>query len=219
MTEVLRPTRASRPSSWPRKTVAAGLLIVAACLAIYLSRDALLRAAADVWIVSDAIGPADAVVVLGGGLETRPIAAAEYYRQGFAKKVLVANARPGELERLGIVPPHTEANRAALMKLGVPESDIEIFGTALSNTHDEALALRTWLLRSHARTVIVPTEIFETRRVRWVMERALEGTGAKIEISALTERDYSRDDWWRSEKGIVGFQNEVLKYVYYRLKY
>jgi hypothetical protein len=31
------------------------------------------------WVVSDSIAPADAIVVLGGGLETRPFAAADLY--------------------------------------------------------------------------------------------------------------------------------------------
>jgi uncharacterized SAM-binding protein YcdF (DUF218 family) len=210
---------AGRASTWPRKRVTAALLIVLACLAIYLKRDAVLQAAADLWVVSDAVGPADAVVVLGGGLKTRPIAAAEYYRKGFAKKVLVANVRLTQPEMLGIVPSNIALTRDVLMKLGVSETDIELFGTELSNTHDEAIALREWLTRSHAAVVLIPTEIFSSRRVRWVMQRALNGTGAKVQIAALSRPDYSRVDWWRNEKGIVDFQNEILKYVYYRLKY
>jgi uncharacterized SAM-binding protein YcdF (DUF218 family) len=219
MTEVLRPTRAGRAFAWPRKAIAAGLLIVAACVAIYLGRHTLLRAAADAWIVSDALEPADAVVVLGGGLETRPLAAADDYRKGLAKKVLVANVRLIRPETLGIVPSSIALTRTALVKLDVPEADIEIFGAELSNTRDEAIALREWLIRSHAAAVVIPTEIFSSRRVRWIMQRVLDGTGAKIEIQALERPDYSGDDWWRNEKGIIDFQNEVLKYVYYRLKY
>jgi hypothetical protein len=124
MTEVLRPTRAGRAFAWPRKTIAAGLLIIAAC-----------------------------------GLETRPIAAADDYRKGLAKKVLVANVRITQPETLGIVPSNIALARTALMKLGVPEADIEIFGAELANTHDEALALRELVIRSHASAVIVPAEI------------------------------------------------------------
>jgi hypothetical protein len=27
------------------------------------------------------------------------------------------------------------------------------------------------------------------------------------------------DNWWRHEAGVIGFQNEVIKYLYYRVKY
>jgi uncharacterized SAM-binding protein YcdF (DUF218 family) len=223
-----KPDRAAMSTPYPqggrvrsrsRKTITALSLILVAPLAIYLNRAAVLRTAADLWIVSDQEEPADAVVILGGGTETRPFAAADDYRRGLAKKVLLANARITRPELLGIVPSTIALTRTALVKLGVPEGDIEIFGTELANTHDEALALREWLIRSHAGTVIIPTEIFSSRRVRWVMQRALNGTGAKVEIRALERPDYSRADWWRNERGIVDFQNEVLKYIYYRFKY
>jgi hypothetical protein len=54
--------------------------------ACWLEREPLLRWIAGVWIVSDPIGPADAVALFGGGLADRPIAAAEYYRRGIVKE-------------------------------------------------------------------------------------------------------------------------------------
>ena len=38
-------------------------------------------------------------------------------------------------------------------------------------------------------------------------------------VRALPVREYKTEDWWQHEQGIVAFQNEVLKYAYYRLKY
>src|SRR5215831_205247 len=103
---------------------------VAAALAIgvWLDREWLLRSAAELWIVSDTLGPAEAVVVFGGGLADRPFAAARYYRQGLVSKILVDE-------------PDSEA---VLLKLGISETAIETFGRALGNTHKEAVALRTW---------------------------------------------------------------------------
>src|SRR5882724_7610551 len=73
-----------------------GVLAVFAVVAVlgigaWADREWLLRSATDLWIVSDPIGPADAVAVFGGGIEDRPFAAAEYYRQGLVKRVLVSN--------------------------------------------------------------------------------------------------------------------------------
>jgi hypothetical protein len=100
----------------------------------------------------------------------------------------------------------------------VPETAIETFGTDLTNTREEALALRDWARRSGARGIIVPTEIFSARRVRWTLH-AVFGDAAVIRVPALEPADYGRDNWWHAPAGLITFQNEVIKYVYYRLKY
>jgi hypothetical protein len=87
--------------------------------------------------------PHDAIIVLGGGIDTRPFAAAEDYRNGLARRILT-NVRPSRVETLGVLPSHAAANRAVLMKLGVPETDIETLGIAISTTYDEGQALRDW---------------------------------------------------------------------------
>jgi uncharacterized SAM-binding protein YcdF (DUF218 family) len=187
-------------------------------IAAYYERAPLLRAAADLWIVSDAPAPADVVAVFGGGAEVRPFAAAGYYRDGLVRKILVSNTRESPAERLGVLLPDAAANRAVLLKLGVPGAAIESFGDNLRNTHDEALALHDWATQHHIRRIIVPTEIFTARRLRWTLHHVF-GEGATVLVPALDPPEYRDGDWWQDEKGVVAFQNEVLKYLYYRLRY
>jgi uncharacterized SAM-binding protein YcdF (DUF218 family) len=193
------------------------LLIAVISASIWLSREALLQWLAEQWIVSDSISASDAIVILGGGLDTRPFAAAEDYHKGLAHKILVANVPVGKAVALGISPSHTDINRRVMIKLGVPETDIETFGTELSSTYEEAEALQEWAIRTHARSVIVPTEIFSARRVRWMLTRALPGTA--VQIQTLDPPNYNQSDWWKSHEGMLSFQNEVVKYIYYRLTY
>ena len=117
------------------------------------------------------------------------------------------------------MPSHSELNREILLKLGVPGGVIETFGTANKNTRDEAVALREWAERNAASAFIIPTEIFPARRVRWIFRREFFGTTVSIEVPSIEPPDYTRRDWWKTEQGLVAFQNEVLKYIYYRLKY
>ncbi len=191
---------------------------VALAVAAWVAPEPLLRWAADAWIVSDRVGPADAVAVFGGGLDDRPFAAAAYYGQGLVKKVLVSDVDPSPAESIGALPSHTAANRAVLIKLGVPEADIASFGRHLANTHDEVLALHDWALRTGARSIIVPTEIFSTRRVRWMLHVVFGDTVA-ISVPALDPVKYRDDDWWKHEAGLLSFQNEIVKYLFYRFKY
>jgi uncharacterized SAM-binding protein YcdF (DUF218 family) len=111
-------------------------------------------------IVSDPISRADAIVVVGGGLQIRPFVAAELWQRGLADKILISQAPEERAVSIGAMPSHTELNREILLKLGVPAGVIETFGTANRNTRDEAVALREWSERNAASSFIIPTEIF-----------------------------------------------------------
>src|SRR5215467_15464463 len=125
----------------------------------WLEREPLLQETADLWVVSDPLTHADAIVVLAGNSQTRPPAAADLYRRGLANKVLVSHWSD------------YESNRAALLQLGVPASAIEGFGKAATNTREEAVALRQWAEQNAASVFVIPSEPFSARRVQWIFRR------------------------------------------------
>jgi len=201
------------------RLVAAILLLVLLVAGVWLEHAALLRGAAELWIVSDPITPANAVVVLGGDLEVRPFVAAELYKQGLVPKVLVSQVPEGRSSTVGGIPGHSELNQMVLLKLGVPNAAIEMFGWANRNTNEEAVALRDWADRHSVLRIIIPTEIFSARRVQWMFDREFAGSSVRLKIAAFEPPNYTRAEWWKSEVGMIAFQNEFMKYLYYRLKY
>jgi uncharacterized SAM-binding protein YcdF (DUF218 family) len=213
------PNSRQRPRAGKKIIFIFPLLITLISASIWFNREVLLREAAEQWIVSDDVRPADAAAIFGGNVATRPFAAAEYYHRGLIPKILVANIRIGTAKTLDVLRSETAVTRDVLIKLGVPETDIETFGSDLSNTHEEAVALREWVIRNHAKSVIVPTEDFSSRRVRWAVINALAGTGTAVQVDALNHPAYRHSEWWKNHTGLISFQNEVMKYVYYRLKY
>jgi uncharacterized SAM-binding protein YcdF (DUF218 family) len=182
------------------------VILAVAGLVGWLERESLLQEAADLWIVSDPLTHADAIIVLGGSFQTRPAAAADLYRRGLGNKVLVSDSSDCQL------------NRAALLKLGVPATAIELFGKANTNTREEAVALRGWAERNAASVFLIPSEPFISRRVQWIFRREFSGRPATIDVQAFDAPGYSREGWWKSEQGSIVF-NEILKYIYYRWKY
>jgi uncharacterized SAM-binding protein YcdF (DUF218 family) len=209
----------ARAARW-RHCFAIVLVLVTLCGGAWIEREALLRGAANLWIVSDPITPADAVVVLGGGIDIRPFVAADLYTKGLVKKVLLSKVKEPRSVEIGAVTSDTEDQRQVLLRLGVPDSAIETFGNANKNTREEAEALKSWAGRNVASVVIIPTEIFPARRVSWMFRREFAGTGVRIEVPSFDPpRLYTRADWWKTEDGVISFQNEILKYIYYRLKY
>ena len=208
----------------PRTKWIRGLVVLLAmCLVLgagaWFARAPLLQGAAQLWIVTNTPHSADAIVVMGGGLETRPFAAATLFRKGYAPKVLVANVKPGPAEKLGVVPSHTDLNRQALLKLGVPLEAIITFGTDVTSSYEESLALRDWVRQNEAKDLLVPMDLFSSRRARWLLSRVLSASGAQAAVIAVDSPEYTRGDWWRHEAGLISFQNEVIKFGYYHIKY
>jgi DUF218 domain len=116
----------SHSHSWRRTTLVAVLASLVICG--WLGRGALLRGAASLWIISDPITRADAIVILGGNFQGRSLVAADLYHRGLADKILVS-----QTAKVDASPSNIELNRSALLKLGVPSSAIEIFGVANTN--------------------------------------------------------------------------------------
>jgi uncharacterized SAM-binding protein YcdF (DUF218 family) len=212
----------------------AGILLSATLLALlggWLDRTQILRAAGRAWVVSDSIAPADAVAVLAGGVKTRPVAAADLYKRGMAKQVLISSVRSSFGEQANNVPlgggwqvircigPTCDLNRVVLFKLGVPPEAIASFGIEVSNTYEEARALAEWAKVNGIKSIIVPIDFFSTRRVRWILNKQLSSVGVRVEVQALSPLEYAVDNWWQHEDAVSSFQIEVIKYLYYRLKY
>jgi hypothetical protein len=196
----------------------AGLLLLQAMvLGLWLDHRQLLQDAARLWVVDDPVEPADAVAIFGGGIETRPAAAAEYLRQGLVHKILVSHV--GSTVEYQSSHSHTEQNLAELKKLGVADDVVEIFGCNLSDTYQEALGLRRWSLSTGARGLIVPTEYFSARRVRWITQRVFQGTGVQVRVPVISSLYYLQGEWWNNADAPLAFGREVTKYLGYRLVY
>jgi uncharacterized SAM-binding protein YcdF (DUF218 family) len=204
---------------WLKRLVITLVFLSAMVVIGFLCRAPLLRAAATAWIVNERLTKADVIVVLGGGPDTRPFEAARLFQLGMAPKVLLMNPRPSPATELGLTPSEADLARGVLLKKGVPPGDIFVTADIVTNSYDESIAVRHWAGTNGVKSIIIPTDIFHTRRVRWLYGKELKGTGIQVEIEAVPVHQYSATDWWRHEDGIIAFQNEVLKYAYYRLKY
>ena len=196
------------------------ILLVTLGATAWFERTFLLQGAADLWIVSDPITPADAVVVLGGGADIRPFVAGDLYAKGLVHKVLLSQVEEDRPAMFSVTPSDTDLNLSILRKLGVPDSAIERFGKGSKNTWDEVVALRDWTKMHATSVLIVPAEVFLARRLRWVLQQEFLGTGVRIEVPSFDPPNgYRRKEWWETGGGPITFRNEVLKYFYYRLKY
>jgi hypothetical protein len=164
------------------------------------------------WMVSDDIKPADAIVVTGGALDVRPAAAARLFRQGIAPLVLVSKSDADA---------GWEAMRMCerLLACGVPLEAIAHFRIVLHSTYGEARGVADCARSFGLKRVIVPVELFQTRRVRWIFRRQLFRLHINVAVKAIVPPYYSAQNWWETKLGRTNFRNELIKYAFYRLRY
>ena len=93
------------------------------------------------------------------------------------------------------------------------------FGKEVTSTYDESLALRDWAKASGAKNVIVISDPFPSRRVRWLFSKYLNPSGTHVITRAAPALEYASTNWWQHEEGLIAFENELIKYGYYRIKY
>ncbi len=211
-----------RPGRWPRRVVLWSCVLAAFfCFLLsvfcFVFRSPLLRFAANVWLVNDAPAKADAIVLLGGGIDFRPYGAAQLYRQGLAQRILIMNSEIKSTDRDELTIPWQEMAQRVLRRHGVPASAIEVAGTNLTSTFEEACTVRDWCQRSHARVLLIPNGPFNARRAKWVFQKVLRRSGVEVRVLAMPSDHFS--DWWRHEDSLIDFNNEVVKFAMYLWKY
>ena len=209
------PTRPSRL----RQCLWRLVVLLALAAVLYAFRFPLMRGAAQAWIVGDPLLPADAVVVLGGGLDSRPFVAAEFHKRGLAPIVLLSAPEINPVAAMGLVKAEDVLAEEILHQLGVPKEAVQRFGGAMTSTRDEALAVRRWIEQHPVKRLIIPTDAFCTRRVRHIFREALDGLGTEINVVAIPNKRYDPLEWWRSEEAVICFQNEVAKFLYHLIRY
>jgi uncharacterized SAM-binding protein YcdF (DUF218 family) len=190
-----------------------------ACLpaAAFFFRGPILRQAAMWWVVESPDLHADAILVPGGGMDSRPFSAAELYLQHLAPKVLIPRNPESKLERTGIVLTHADLTRQLLVRSGVPNDAIETIGTNLESSRDELVASLEWARKNRATRILVTTDLFHTRRMHWFGNHLMNPEGVQLLVTPIRTRRYTETNWWTQEEGLIAFQNELVKSAFYRI--
>jgi len=185
----------------------------------WLLRGPLLRGIGQLWVVNDELAQADAIVILGGGLENRTVLAARLYHEGWAKQILVMQPERTKITRLDIIADQAALTKKLLLVEKVPESAIVFVEPEVTSTFEEAQALAAWSKEHQAHSLLAPTDLFHTRRARWILQRYLKDSGAEVRMIAVPLRRYNGDNWWQTEQGLIDFQNEIVKFALYKWRY
>jgi hypothetical protein len=184
------------------------LFVLVLAVSLYLARHPLLRGLAGFLVVEDPVREADAALLLSG--DRLPERAADLYRDGTVKRLLLVRGAPGRLQRIGAVPDVTEAYRAALERCEVPATAVDVLETEKRGDWNSARRLRDWLREHPDAQVIVLCARFGSRRTRCLFEQELGGLAGRVRWLALADRRYDEADWYRHRAGAVDLFDSYL---------
>lgn len=163
-------------------------------------------------VVEDPLGPADAIVVLSGGMPERAIEAAALYHSGAASQVWVSQpAGPAaELAAMNIqYIGEGFYNRQTLLALGVPSGAIRVFDKPADNTAAEVDEIAARLRGEGGTSVIIVTSKPHTRRVRAIWNRRA-GANLRLIVRYPDDDPYDGAHWWRHTRDALEVVREVL---------
>lgn len=159
--------------------------------------------------------PSDAICILLGGFQVRPMRAAELYLRGYAPKVLIVDFPDdifyGSME--------SQMARILARRAGVPDDALIRIQARITSTQEEALLYREYAVKNGLKSLIVVTTSFHTSRARWIFERVFAGSGIRLSYAAAYEPHVNERNWYKSDEGLVVYFSETLKTLYYYLRY
>jgi uncharacterized SAM-binding protein YcdF (DUF218 family) len=174
------------------------VLVTAAVITALLA----LRMAGTWLMVQDPLQPARSVVVFGGQVPFRAMAAAAVYRQGWTREVWVTQGAVNEedlaLEHLRIDrPPEHVYSLRVLERLGVPLDAVRVLPERNVNTADEIRTVARALKAVGGDRVILITSKYHTRRVKAVWS-ALVGSGPEAVVRYTPDDPFEPRRWWHN---------------------
>jgi uncharacterized SAM-binding protein YcdF (DUF218 family) len=159
------------------------------------------------------------VLVLPGGEETRPFAAAALVKAGLAGQVLIPRTHTSVDVDAGMHPPAHEIDRQVLLHEGIAPTDIVFIGQDSVSTYTDALALAEFLRTRDDSSVAVVTNHYHTRRASWVLQHMLADRAAGVQMVAVPVDGFDEDTWWQTRDGTVTYAAEFTKLAAYAARY
>ena len=161
----------------------------------------------------DTVSPANAIVVLGGGVD-RVQQAVDLFNEGYAPVVVFSGGV--SLKDAGLACSSAQLSLEAAQELGLPNS-AAIIASGAQSTYDEAVNLRRLAQQHRWHSLIVVTDLFHTRRAARTFRTLLSDT--TIYLSAPPDPNVGASRWWQTEEGLVAVFNEVIKLAFYWTQY
>ena len=205
--------------SWKSKLIAVLAVPLACLLFLIIFHSQLLTIYAGFFVVSNANPGADAIICLSGDRETRNPECLRLWKEGYAKRLFVTAEKPKNKEFNQLELSHLQFAQAVTkrMQLDAVWELLPSLTDGATSTFDEAADALAMAQREGWERIILVTDEFHTRRSLLAFQKVFEGSSIEVEVAGASNEVFGVDDWWRSDRGILAYFGETIKYPIYLL--
>ncbi len=157
-------------------------------------------------------------MILSGNEQTRPDQAARLIQQGFGSRLYHTDQKQWNSRHKVILGDPFEKAQAILATYNLSADIIPSTKGGATSTFDEAYDLVVFLRAHPMKHIILVTDTFHTARAHYAFRKVLDvhnHKDLKIEMSAAPNDIFDEKNWWKSEKGMIAYMLEPIKYLFY----
>lgn len=179
-------------------------------LALLVGLSGGLAARAGTFLLVDAPQRSDVILVLAGETDRRPVRALQLLAQGYGRKVII-NVPAGAK-----VYGSNEVELAQQYFQSLPQAAaISVCPIEGQSTKEESKDAEKCLQRVGAKSVLIVTSDYHTRRARDIFRREMPG----LEFSTAAARDdsYFGTRWWQHRQWAKTFVDEWLRLIWWKV--
>lgn len=204
----------------PRRTLGYAVVVLIIGMGMCWTMRASLLRSMGAWLIrEDNFTHADAIYVLGGAPFDRGSQAAILLKKGLAPVAYTTGSNHATvLKAEGRLVTEAELTRSAAIRAGAEPQRVVPFPYGTS-TFEEAQGVLFHAQRLGLDTIVVLTTDFHTRRVGQVFRQRFKGTAIHVMVTSAPASEYNPDYWWESEQGLLMVNNEMVKTLFYAIKY
>lgn len=199
------------------------IALFVAGLLLYLFSGTFLRGLGRFVVDDETPVSSDAVIVLNTGVEYYPrlVEAADLYRKGLVKKVIINGNRKTDslrdLERRGFKKccPWYENSLRILSLFGVPRNKVTwISAEDVYDTVSEAQVVGRVVLERGLHSVLITTSKSHTKRAGFIWKKMYGGQLSIRTVAAKTD-PYDPNGWWKDGRQIRWVMAEYGAWIFY----
>jgi hypothetical protein len=188
-------------------------------LILFLFREPFLTLYARSFILQNAQKGADAIICLSGDRETRMPECLRLWNQGYGRALYVTEEKPKNKEFHNLELSHLQFAREVTerMKLMARWELLPSLTGGATSTFDEAEDALALGNREKWKRIIIVTDEFHTRRAHLAFQKVFDGSEIEVQVAGAPNEVFAIDDWWLSDRGILAYMGETIKFPIYWL--
>jgi uncharacterized SAM-binding protein YcdF (DUF218 family) len=159
------------------------------------------------------ISRVDVIIVLGGGTSQRVYAGLKLYKKGISDKFILTG------DKLFWFDEKVSWNYLAkrfLIKRKVPKKNIFLIRS--TSTYEDIKNSFEFMKKKGFKSAVIVSDLFHTRRIKLLVDKINEQYGFKIYVYPSNSFQYNLYDWWKRERGLLFWETEIVKMIFYKLK-